>query len=149
MKEFLTESIFNSPPLESEIKPVDYYKPNLPNGINEFHLRFFARRAINKGADLSQSSVRGLPVRMMAEKIKENISNQDAIKNGFKSRRELIQKFTKSLILKERFLTHAITLQKKILEKEFEGVFPIEPKRYLYDLKIYEILKSLAPKLEV
>ena len=149
MSDYLTEAIFNLPPLNSELKPVDYHKPNLPDDINESELIFFVRRAINKGADLSQSSVRGLPLTMFSEKIKQSISNQDAINAGFKSRREFFHKSQKSITLKERFLQHAIIYQKKILQKEFGGKFPVAPKRYLYDLKIAEIVEPLAHKLEI
>ena len=126
-------NIFDEPPTESELKPVPYYQPNLPKNVNRTRVIFMARRTINCGVDLngSTTTVMGVPKFWMFSKIKSQVSNKDAIAMGYKSRQEYIKKANSDFTAKLRLRKHASDYQKKILEKEFGGNFPVEVQEYI------------------
>ena len=127
------EARFDTPPLESELKPVPYFQPHLPEGLGRETIIFHARRCINAGIDLRFNKVCSPLPNMMINSVKKTLSEERIIELGYKSQREYISKIRKESTYSNNLLKFSALYQEKILLHEFDGKFPNESLRHNYN----------------
>jgi len=110
----------NTPFTIFEKRPVPYYVPDLPKNLIREDLIGIARRAIANDFDLTIIPLEYYKV------IKKALTEEEAIKKGFKSKNEYLRVFHKNCSIEKQRFIHAAKYQRKILDKEYGGKFPTQ-----------------------
>ena len=116
---------FSTPFSSEEKKEVLKFNPPLPKGIDREEVIGIARRSIHNGLDLSTFNLDNLRY-LMVLSTKKTLTEQDAIKKGYESKKDYLQKLRKNCARERLLFKHAAIFQKWILKTEFNGVFPTQ-----------------------